>query len=36
MKIITDIHCHIVPGIDDGANNINESIAMIKRCISRV
>jgi len=26
--IFTDIHCHIVPGIDDGSANLAESIAM--------
>lgn len=24
-----DIHCHILPGIDDGANNLNESLSML-------
>ncbi|MDV7187779.1 CpsB/CapC family capsule biosynthesis tyrosine phosphatase [Lutibacter sp. TH_r2] len=27
----TEIHCHILPGIDDGAKNIEESIALLKR-----
>lgn len=27
MRLI-DIHCHILPGVDDGAKNIEESIAM--------
>jgi protein-tyrosine phosphatase len=26
--IFTDIHCHIVPNIDDGSNNTSESIVM--------
>ena len=26
-----DIHSHILPGIDDGAKNIEESIKIIKR-----
>ena len=26
-----DIHCHILPGIDDGASNIEESIELIKK-----
>ncbi|MDH3783622.1 MAG: hypothetical protein OES33_12960, partial [Desulfobulbaceae bacterium] len=25
-----DLHCHILPGIDDGAENIKESIHMAK------
>ncbi len=27
---MTDIHCHILPNIDDGAKDINESLAMCK------
>ena len=26
--IFTDIHCHIVPNIDDGSKNMNESVSM--------
>ncbi|WP_409302885.1 tyrosine-protein phosphatase [Peribacillus sp. SCS-155] len=29
-----DIHCHILPGVDDGAQSINESIEMAKIAIS--
>jgi len=25
-----DLHCHILPGIDDGAENLEESIAMCR------
>lgn len=25
---MTDIHCHILPGVDDGAENLKESLAM--------
>lgn len=25
-----DVHCHILPGVDDGAKNINESLEMLK------
>jgi protein-tyrosine phosphatase len=28
--VFTDIHCHIVPGIDDGATDLAESIAMAR------
>ncbi|MFD2161110.1 tyrosine-protein phosphatase [Paradesertivirga mongoliensis] len=30
-RIKTDIHSHLIPGIDDGAQNIEESISLIKR-----
>ena len=25
-----DLHCHILPGIDDGAQNLEESLALLK------
>ena len=27
----TDIHCHFIPGIDDGAKSLEDSVAMLKR-----
>lgn len=30
MKTIVDLHMHIVPGIDDGSRNIEESIEMLR------
>lgn len=30
-----DLHCHILPGVDDGARNINESIAMAEQAVSQ-
>ena len=27
---LTDIHCHILPGVDDGAKSIEESLEMLK------
>lgn len=30
IEILVDIHSHILPGIDDGAENIDESIEMIQ------
>lgn len=29
-----DIHCHILPGVDDGAKHLEDSIAMAKQAIS--
>lgn len=31
---MVDIHCHILPGLDDGARNIEESIQMAKMAVS--
>ena len=28
---IIDLHMHVVPGVDDGAENIEESLEMLKR-----
>ena len=30
-----DIHCHILPGIDDGAKSIEDSIQMAKEAVSQ-
>lgn len=30
-----DLHCHILPGIDDGANNLEESILMAEKAIEQ-
>ena len=30
-RIKTDLHSHLIPGIDDGAQNMEESISLIKR-----
>ena len=30
MKGLYDIHCHIIPGVDDGADNMEEAIQMLK------
>lgn len=27
---MVDIHCHILPGVDDGSGNFNDSIEMVK------
>lgn len=28
-----DLHCHILPGVDDGAKNLDESLAMARLCV---
>lgn len=30
-----DLHCHILPGIDDGAENLEASIAMAEKRFSK-
>jgi len=30
-SIVVDMHSHVLPGIDDGAQNIEESIALVRR-----
>lgn len=32
--MLFDIHCHILPGVDDGSQNIENSIEMIKEEIA--
>ncbi|MES2063174.1 MAG: CpsB/CapC family capsule biosynthesis tyrosine phosphatase [Bacteroidota bacterium] len=32
--VITDMHSHVLPGIDDGAQNVEESIFLIKKMMS--
>ncbi len=31
MKLLYDMHSHILPGVDDGAKNIDESLTLINR-----
>lgn len=31
MNGFTDIHCHLLPGIDDGAKDVDDSIELIRR-----
>ena len=28
-----DIHCHLLPGIDDGARDLSESLAMARMAV---
>ena len=30
MRSITDLHCHLLPGLDDGARNLTESLRMLE------
>lgn len=30
MPDYTDIHCHILPGVDDGAGDMEESMEMLR------
>src|SRR5262245_8477709 len=29
-----DLHCHILPGVDDGAANLAESLVMARFCVA--
>ena len=33
-KLGTDIHSHLIPGIDDGAQNLTQSIELIRSLLS--
>ena len=28
-----DLHCHILPGVDDGAASLDEALAMARFCV---
>src|SRR3954464_12514878 len=30
-----DLHCHILPGVDDGARNLSESVEMAKKAVEQ-
>ena len=32
--VVTDMHSHVLPGIDDGAQNVEESIFLIKKMMA--
>jgi protein-tyrosine phosphatase len=32
--VVTDMHSHVLPGIDDGAQNVEESIVLIKKMMA--
>ena len=31
MRDLYDIHCHILPGVDDGAKNMDIALALIEK-----
>ena len=31
MRGMVDIHCHILPGVDDGAESPRETVELLKR-----
>ena len=33
IPIETDIHCHLLPGVDDGVKTVEESINILKQAI---
>lgn len=33
--IITDIHMHIIPGVDDGSRNIEESVSLLHMSVAQ-
>ena len=32
---VTDIHMHVIPGVDDGARNLEESLTMLELSASQ-
>ena len=35
QRKIIDVHAHILPGIDDGAANLEESCSLLERAVSQ-
>ena len=33
---LVDLHCHILPGIDDGAKNLDVSMALLRKEVRTV
>jgi protein-tyrosine phosphatase len=31
MGAVIDLHCHVLPGVDDGPATIDESVALARR-----
>ena len=34
MEHIVDIHCHILPGVDDGASSMEETVSMLEQAVA--
>ncbi|MFK4307400.1 protein-tyrosine phosphatase [Bacillus sp. RC242] len=34
MKIVIDLHCHILPGVDDGAGVVTDSLEMARQAVA--
>ena len=32
---MVDLHCHILPGVDDGADSLEESLAMARLAVGQ-
>ena len=35
LMIVTDVHMHIIPGVDDGSKSIQESITLLQRSVAQ-
>lgn len=33
MSIIVDMHCHVLPGVDDGAGSMDETVKLLKEAV---
>src|SRR5208283_1461076 len=34
MNLFTDIHCHLLPGLDDGPAGLDEALAMAEKALA--
>jgi protein-tyrosine phosphatase len=34
MRCVIDVHCHILPGVDDGADSLETALAMARRAVA--
>ena len=35
VKGMIDLHCHLLPAVDDGAQNLEESLAMAEKAVEQ-